>query len=243
MTDQTAEPIRKGVLPTTPPPEYEFHTAIGTSHGCVLVPSDAGPVVVRRRVTYGDWEPVRPDRWAGEPETDAEPAVPPPADRAALRQCIAAAVQRCAEEGDVRYGHIADAVLAVLPEPANQAAVDNRGVTYWQAKLRAVTEGSDHLKRENERLRKELANAERIRENADFHLGSEMARRQLAEKEVARLAAEAQPVVCVECGHPSGTHQEGEDPVTPGRCTACPDDDAWHDYHPAAARPDDTTGA
>ncbi|MCX4596152.1 hypothetical protein OG819_42825 [Streptomyces sp. NBC_01549] len=38
----------------------------------------------------------------------------------------------------------------------------------------------------NELLRK-LATAERIRENADFHLGQEMARRQLAEKEVARL--------------------------------------------------------
>ncbi|MFD5899120.1 hypothetical protein [Streptomyces sp. NPDC060366] len=40
------------------------------------------------------------------------------------------------------------------------------------------------------RLRAELAASERIRENADFHLGQEMARRQLAEKESGRLRAE-----------------------------------------------------
>ncbi|MFF3547100.1 hypothetical protein ACFYXD_35345 [Streptomyces platensis] len=39
-------------------------------------------------------------------------------------------------------------------------------------------------------LRSALRNSERIRENADFHLGQEMARRQLAEKENARLRAE-----------------------------------------------------
>lgn len=42
---------------------------------------------------------------------------------------------------------------------------------------------------EQAELRVRLATAERIRENADFHLGQEMARRQLAEKEVARLLA------------------------------------------------------
>lgn len=41
--------------------------------------------------------------------------------------------------------------------------------------------------RELRELRRKLANAERMRENADFHLGQEMARRQLAENEVARL--------------------------------------------------------
>lgn len=39
-----------------------------------------------------------------------------------LRDRIAAAVQRCTEEGNVRYGHIADAVLAVLPASAGRAA-------------------------------------------------------------------------------------------------------------------------
>ncbi|MFD8899843.1 hypothetical protein [Streptomyces ardesiacus] len=65
-----AEPIRKSSLPTTPPSEYEFHTVHGgqpDSPGVLLIPDDdSGPVVVRRRVTYGDWEPVRPDHWADE---------------------------------------------------------------------------------------------------------------------------------------------------------------------------------
>ncbi|CAK7288635.1 hypothetical protein SGPA1_80099 [Streptomyces misionensis JCM 4497] len=37
-------------------------------------------------------------------------------------------------------------------------------------------------------------------------------------------------ISCSECGHPAGTHQPGDDPVTPGTCTACPPDDAHHDY-------------
>jgi hypothetical protein len=51
------------------------------------------------------------------------------------------------------------------------------------AALRSAGEERDKLHR------KELAAVERIRENADFHLGQEMARRQLAEKETARLQA------------------------------------------------------
>lgn len=50
--------------------------------------------------------------------------------------------------------------------------------------------------------------------------------------ELRRLAAEAQPV-CAECGHPHAAHREGDDPVTPGTCSACTDDDR-HDYVPAA---------
>jgi hypothetical protein len=90
MTDTTEpQPVRKSSLPCTPPPEFEFHTVFGArsgTDGCALFPGDAGPVVVRRLVTYGDWEPVRPDRWADEPETDARAAsaVVPAADRAAL---------------------------------------------------------------------------------------------------------------------------------------------------------------
>lgn len=65
-----AEPIRKSSLPTNPPSEYEFHTVHGgqpDSPGVLLIPGDdSGPVVVRRRVTYGEWEPVRPDHWADE---------------------------------------------------------------------------------------------------------------------------------------------------------------------------------
>ncbi|MCQ9178941.1 hypothetical protein KMT30_07825 [Streptomyces sp. IBSBF 2953] len=77
MTDQT-EPIRKSLLPCTPPPEWEFTTVWGPrtgEDGVALFPGDRGPVVVRRLVSYGDWEPVRPDRWADEPPTDAASAV------------------------------------------------------------------------------------------------------------------------------------------------------------------------
>ncbi|MGV9226442.1 hypothetical protein ACWDPF_27660 [Streptomyces albogriseolus] len=90
MTNQT-EPIRKSSLPTTPPPEWEFHTVTGArtgTDGCALFPGDTGPVVVRRLVTYGDWEPVRPDRWADEPESAAvSAAVAPPTERAAAPVC------------------------------------------------------------------------------------------------------------------------------------------------------------
>lgn len=76
----STEPIRKSSLPCTPPSEYEFHTVHGGqpgSAGVLLVPNDdSGPVVVRRRVIYGDWEPVRPDHWADEPEPDGDTCRP-----------------------------------------------------------------------------------------------------------------------------------------------------------------------
>lgn len=43
---------------------------------------------------------------------------------------------------------------------------------------------------------------------------------------------------CVECDHPQTDHEEGEDPVTPGHCRTCPDDDARHDYQAATVRQD-----
>lgn len=70
-TPHEPAPIRKSSLPTTPPAEWEFSTVLATRPdglpGCFLLPGDMGGVVVRRRVQYGDWEPVRPDRWAEEP--------------------------------------------------------------------------------------------------------------------------------------------------------------------------------
>lgn len=57
-------PIDPGLLPCAPPSEWEFHTVLGAPHGCMLLPGDMGPVVVRRRVHYGPWEPVTPDHWA-----------------------------------------------------------------------------------------------------------------------------------------------------------------------------------
>ncbi|MCX4974260.1 hypothetical protein [Streptomyces sp. NBC_00620] len=139
MTD-TDEPIRKSLLPCTPPPEWEFHSVFGAPSGCMLLPSDAGPVVVRRRVSYGDWEPVRPDHWAEETTSDAHPAAPAvpsaPADRAALREQIAETMARAdgwewaaanfsslSTPTSDRYRKLADAVLAVLPADAGRATV------------------------------------------------------------------------------------------------------------------------
>ncbi|MEU6106126.1 hypothetical protein [Streptomyces flaveolus] len=38
---------------------------------------------------------------------------------------------------------------------------------------------------------------------------------------------------CAECSHSETDHGEGDDPVSPGQCSSCPDDDSWHDYQPA----------
>lgn len=141
---QTPDPIRKSSLPTTPPPEFVFSTVLGArpdGHaGCLLLPGDVGDVVVRRRVTYGDWEPVRPDRWADEPVADVVPAVlpavpVPPAtpatdrDRAALRDRIAEAALLAVESAmddtllpAARQEALAG-IAAVLPPPADRAAV------------------------------------------------------------------------------------------------------------------------
>jgi hypothetical protein len=159
--DPTA-PIRKGMLPCTPPPEWEFHTVYGArtgTDGCALFPGDAGPAVVRRLVTYGDWEPVRPDRWAEEPPTGAAaaPAVQAPAtDRAALRDRIAEALDATyISVDDFDAERAADAVLAVLPAPTDRAAVlreaaerlrERAGTctsTAFQVAFRAAADGLD----------------------------------------------------------------------------------------------------
>ncbi|AVH59946.1 MULTISPECIES: hypothetical protein [Streptomyces] len=43
---------------------------------------------------------------------------------------------------------------------------------------------------------------------------------------------EAHPLDCDECGHPSAVHSTGEDPVSPGECSLCPDGEQTHDYRP-----------
>jgi hypothetical protein len=87
MTQHDPEPIRKSMLPCTPPSEWEFHTWFPLPDGGGdLVPGQlARGVHIRRRVTYGDWEPVSPDHWADEPPTEADAvlAVLPTTDRAA----------------------------------------------------------------------------------------------------------------------------------------------------------------
>lgn len=60
----------------------------------------------------------------------------------------------------------------------------------------------------------------------------------LIETELRRLAAEAPPALCIECGHAYAAHQEGDDPVSPGSCAECPDEE-WHDYDgPTDGRPE-----
>jgi hypothetical protein len=58
-----------------------------------------------------------------------------------------------------------------------------------------------------------------------------------------RLAAEPpQPARCAECDHPQDAHQEGDDPVTPGACSGCGDDDR-HDYEAAETPQPETQAA
>lgn len=75
MTDQPA-PISRRSLPCIPSPEWEFHTwfPLPDGGGDMVPGQRQRGIVVRRRVTYGDWEPVTPDRWADEPEASCSPA-------------------------------------------------------------------------------------------------------------------------------------------------------------------------
>lgn len=82
--------------------------------------------------------------------------------------------------GDERRDRYAAAILAAL------ARDTSRGPN-WGSAADAVLAVADA---EQRKLRRALASSEGIRENADFHLGQEMARRQLAEKEAARLRGE-----------------------------------------------------
>ena len=278
---EPAEPIRKGLLPPIPPSEWEFHTVYGArtgTDGCALFPGDTGPVVVRRRVTFGDWEPVRPDRWADEPAGDARPAaagVAPAADqtwpsrRAGLRDEIAAALEAADYRMDMRRGDLADAVMPVLyrewpwlrAEAEDAAAPPAAAPAVGRAALRTViataiarydwntglsgrvTASTDHYG-EADAVLAVLPDTSRaaVLYEAAGHLAAmdpvEAALAgqhawQDAAKELRRMADEAQQQPCAECGHPQAAHREGDDPVTPGVCNSCPDDDAHHDYEAA----------
>jgi hypothetical protein len=131
MTQPDPKPIRKSDLPTIPSPEWEFHTWFPhPDGGGDMVPGQRQRgVLVRRRVSYSDWEPVRPDRWAD--EDDAAPAVSggvsPATDQTALRDRIAEALYPTYGQQDRnRSLAIADAVLAVLPASVDRAAVLDR---------------------------------------------------------------------------------------------------------------------
>jgi hypothetical protein len=153
VNNPPTDPIRKSSLPCVPPAEWEFHTWFPHPDGggdMVRGERQRG-VVVRRRIAYGDWEPVRPDRWTDEPPTDAASAglvaVPPTiADRAAPAvwidghpqlEAIAAAVwERCRTEDtslvvdDPRNIAVAAlaAVLGVLPAGSGDTAATRAAV-------------------------------------------------------------------------------------------------------------------
>ncbi|WP_432124034.1 hypothetical protein [Streptomyces sp. C10-9-1] len=144
--------IRKSILPTIPPTEFEFSTVLSSNTACLLLPGDSGRVVVRRRVTYGDWEPVRPDHWADEPGTDAQAEQSPAGPVDPERRARYAAALRTAdtyaqlERRDDRR-RFADAVMAVAD--TEQAALRTE-----LAMKKAVI--ADH-RVEGEALREKLA--------------------------------------------------------------------------------------
>jgi hypothetical protein len=73
------EPILSTLLPFREP-EWEYATVLGAPAGALLIGGDAGPVVVRRRVSFGRWEPVTPERFADDPTGSRDEwcgAVPP----------------------------------------------------------------------------------------------------------------------------------------------------------------------
>lgn len=88
------------------------------------------------------------------------------------------------------------------------------------AALRSTDEERNKLhEKELADLRRKLAASERIRENADFHLGQEMARRQLAEKETARLRADRAAVLreAIDVAREEGHRLEAEQGIEAAR--------------------------
>ncbi|MFE9003147.1 hypothetical protein ACFYOY_13540 [Streptomyces sp. NPDC007875] len=77
MATVEPEPIRRSDLPPIPSPESEFFTwfPLPDGGGDMVRGQRHRGVQVRRRVTYGDWEPVRPGRWADEPACDHDSQV------------------------------------------------------------------------------------------------------------------------------------------------------------------------
>lgn len=124
-------------------------------------------------------------------DAPAAVSVPPPApradDQAALRDRIAERPERYA----VAIHDAMESDLSLVDQEPGQQALFARAAE-------AVMALADS---EQATLRRKLAAAEKIRENADFHLGQEMARRQLAEKEAARLSADQAAVLNAAAQH------------------------------------------
>lgn len=177
--------------------------------------------------------------------------VPPPADRAALRTAVVEAVDRVFDAWAQGLGAtrpqdaITAAVLAaVLPEPTDQAAE----VAHLRTMYDAVSTRERELINERDELRtawETLARWNAEDAAALIKLGRLVGVAPTGDRTVSvhtaveaigtalrRMAAEEQPAPCVECGHPKAVHRDGDDPVTPGECSACPEDDARHDHQP-----------
>lgn len=81
----STEPIRRSDLPCIPPPEWEIFTWFPHPDGggdMVRGQRQRG-VQVRRRVSYGDWEPVRPDHWVDGLESETRTTTDFPAGESA----------------------------------------------------------------------------------------------------------------------------------------------------------------
>lgn len=103
------------------------------------------------------------------------------------------------------FARAAEAAVALADaEQFTDPAADRYRTAWHSARRRASVLSAEITRRapllgeyaaEIKRLRKELATSERNRENADFHLGQEMARRQRAEKEAAQPRADRDAVL------------------------------------------------
>lgn len=154
--------------------------------------------------------------------------------------------------------HLADAVLSVLPAPVDRSAVlreaaDRIETLMDQAYERALSDheigwanGLEDAMRELRRMAAAVPAVgvaadtppaaapnrfEWIIERCPDHGCVEPELTVCCCEVVDRLRADAAPGACAECGHPHSVHVEGDDPVTPGSCADCPDDDR-HDFTP-----------
>jgi len=121
------DPIRKDSLPSTPPSEWEHFTWFPhPDGGGDMVPGQRQRgILVRRRITYGDWEPVRPDRWADEPETPPSPA---PAEAPGPSELTADEARDLADELGLDLYRAQDA-LAFVGECCDIADREQRPIT------------------------------------------------------------------------------------------------------------------
>lgn len=119
--------------------------------------------------------------------------------------------------------------LALTATEQERAVEANEHVDAIERLVRAYrTAAQPEWATELEQLRADCA-----RKDHEYATCERLLREAYDENARIRHKAAALTMLCAECGHAKSTHDGGDDPVSPGRCTACPDDDAWHDYDPA----------